>query len=79
MLKQPSLFDWRAHFSSCTLTPPLSSLAGFSEGGLCAQVDPAANNLLDNHLLNSLINDSGLRSLIAHKELDELLELEFEW
>jgi hypothetical protein len=57
----------------------LSSLAGFTEGGLCSSGNPGSNNLLNNDLLNTLIKGKELRDLIAHKGLDELLELEFEW
>jgi hypothetical protein len=79
LLKQPFLFDWRAHFCPSGLIPPLHSLAGFSVGGLCSSVNPELNNLLDNNLLNELINNEDLQKKIAHKELDELLELGFEW
>jgi hypothetical protein len=53
----------------------LSNLAGFTPGGLCAPVPPAENNLL----LNNLIDGEDLQIQIAHKVIDELLELEGEW
>jgi hypothetical protein len=79
LLKQPFLFDWRAHFCPCSLVPPLHSLAGFTPGCLSDSVPVLENNLLNNELLNKLINGEQLQTRIAHKVIDELLDLECEW